>query len=311
MKIITSITNETQFTNSVVTIGTFDGVHIGHKKIIEQLVSEAKEKNLHSCVLTFFPHPRMVLQKDADIKLINTINERASLLEQLGLETLFIKNFDERFSRWSAEDFVEKLLVNTLNAKKVIIGYDHRFGRNRSASVQELESFGKIYGFEVIQISKQDVNDVVVSSTKIRNALVSGNIEIANEYLGYHFMLNGIVTKGKQLGKRIEFPTANLKVKEAYKIIPKQGSYVVHSQIENEKVYGMMNIGTNPTVQGTKETIEIHYFNFNKDLYNKEITVKIIHRIRDEELFDSIDELKTQLKKDKSYSLEYIKKHNA
>lgn len=311
MNIISSLNSENNNSKSAVTIGTFDGVHIGHQKIIEQLVQTANQENLKSCVLTFFPHPRMVLQKDADIKLINTIDERTQLLENLGLDLLFIKTFSESFSRWTAEDFVEKLLVQSLNAKKVIIGYDHRFGRNRSASVDELTEFGGKFGFEVIQISKQDVNDVAVSSTKIRNALNDGDIETANSYLGYHFMISGIVVKGKQLGTSIAYPTANLNIKESYKLIPKQGSYIVYSEIKGEKVYGMMNIGMNPTVDGTKESIEVHFFNFNRDLYNQAITVRLLHRIREEFQFESVDELKNQLEKDKKYSLEYIQKHHA
>ena len=253
----------------------------------------------------------MVLQKDANIKLINTIDERALLLEKLGLETLFVKTFNESFSRWSAEDFVEKLLVKSLNAKKIIIGYDHRFGRNRSASVIELEKFGEKFGFEVIQISKQDVNDVAVSSTKIRNALSNGDIETANLYLGYNFFLNGKVVKGKQLGNNLNFPTANINIKESYKLIPKYGSYIVRSTILNVEVFGMMNIGLNPTVNGSKESIEVHYFNFNKDIYNQNITVELLHRIRDEYHFNSIEELKSQLEKDKEYSLKYIDVHYA
>lgn len=296
---------------TVVTIGTFDGVHIGHQKIIEQLVNTALLDGLKSCVLTFFPHPRMVLQKDANIRLINTIDERKHLLEKAGVDFLFVKKFDKEFSRLDAEDFVKKLLVETLNAKKVIIGYDHRFGRNRSADINDLRNFGENYGFSVEEIPMQDVEDVAVSSTKIRKALDNGDIETANRFLGYPFMLTGKVVKGKQLGEKLGFPTANIYIEEPYKLIPKHGAYIVKSIIDNRTIYGMMNIGLNPTVNGDKESIEIHLFNFNKNIYNQKLQIGILHRIRDEKQFDSLEDLKNQLLKDKRLSLEYIKKHYA
>ncbi|WP_223034609.1 bifunctional riboflavin kinase/FAD synthetase [Hanstruepera marina] len=307
MKIIQSSKSET-LQNSAVTIGTFDGVHIGHQKIIKRLIDTAKKEGLESVVLTFFPHPRMVLQNDADIKLINTIKERQDILDELGLDCLFLKQFTKDFSRWSAEDFVQKLLVNQLNAKKVIIGYDHHFGRNRSANIDDLKAFGEQYNFEVEEISAQDVNDVSVSSTKIRKALLEGDIANANSYLGYNFMLNGIVVKGKGLGKNIGYPTANLYIEEAYKLIPKQGVYIVQSTISNKRVYGMMNIGQNPTVNNSQsQNIEIHFFDFNRSIYNLELKIELLVRIRDEKKFDSIETLSQQLEQDKITSLAYIK----
>ncbi|WP_250435577.1 bifunctional riboflavin kinase/FAD synthetase [Hanstruepera flava] len=307
MKIIQSSKSET-LQNSVVTIGTFDGVHIGHQKIIKRLIDTAKKEGLTSVVLTFFPHPRMVLQNDADIKLINTIKERQDILDALGLDYLFLKQFTKDFSRWSAEDFVQKLLVNQLNAKKVIIGYDHHFGRNRSANIDDLKAFGEQYNFEVEEISAQDVNDVSVSSTKIRKALLEGDIATANSYLGYNFMLNGIVVKGKGLGKNIGYPTANLYIEETYKLIPKQGVYIVQSTISNKRVYGMMNIGQNPTVNASQnQNIEIHFFDFNRSIYNLELKIELLVRIRDEKKFDSIETLSQQLEQDKITSLAYIK----
>ena len=296
---------------SIVTIGTFDGVHIGHQKIIEQLVSIGKSEGLNSCVLTFFPHPRMVLQKDANIKLINTIDERKMLLEKAGVDVLFIKKFDKDFSRLNAEDFTKELLVETLQAKKVIIGYDHRFGRNRSADITDLKSFGKLYDFEVEEIPVQDIKNVAVSSTKIRKALNDGDIETANNYLGYSYLLTGKVIKGKQLGKTIDFPTANLSISESYKLIPKHGSYIVYSNIKNKKVFGMMNIGVNPTVNGEEESIEVHFFDFKKTLYNEVLQVNILHRLRDEKQFNSLADLKSQLEIDKNISIQYIAKHHA
>lgn len=296
---------------TVVTIGTFDGVHIGHRKIINRLVNTGEIEGLKSVILTFFPHPRMVLQKDSNIKLINTITERRAILESLGLDYLLIKEFTKEFSRLSAEDFVKELLVDKLNAKKVIIGYDHRFGRNRNADIEDLKKFGETYNFDVEEISVQDIDDVAVSSTKIRRALDEGAIEKANAYLGYNFMLNGIVAKGRGLGRQLDYPTANIHVEEAYKLIPKQGAYIVKANIDAKEVYGMMNIGTNPTVNGEKETIEVHFFNFNKDIYNTSLEIELLHRLRDEQKFESIDALKAQLKKDKETALAYIAKSDA
>ncbi|MFV9551676.1 bifunctional riboflavin kinase/FAD synthetase [Algibacter sp. PT7-4] len=296
---------------TVVTIGTFDGVHIGHQKIIKRLIDTGKASGLQSVILTFFPHPRMVLQKDSNIKLINTINERHDILDGLGLDYLVIKKFTQEFSRLSAEDFVKDILVNKLNAKKVIIGYDHRFGRNRNADINDLKVFGETYGFDVEEISVQDINDVAVSSTKIRKALKAGDINKTNSYLGYPFMLTGKVTKGKGLGRQLGFPTANIDVEEDYKILPKQGAYIVKATINNKLVYGMMNIGINPTVNGSAQTIEVHFFNFDNDIYNTYVKVELLHRIRDEEKFESVEALKQQLAKDKDTALAYITTQDA
>lgn len=296
---------------TVVTIGTFDGVHIGHQKIIKHLINTGKSKGLKSVILTFFPHPRMVLQKDSNIKLINTIDERRNILDDLGLDYLVVKKFTHEFSRLSAENFVKGILVEELNAKKVIIGYDHRFGRNRNADINDLKTFGETFGFEVEEISAQDINDVAVSSTKIRLALMDGEIHKANAYLGYNFMLTGKVTKGKSLGKELGFPTANIEIEEDYKIIPKQGSYIVNSMIKDTLFYGMMNIGVNPTVNGSKQTIEVHFFDFDDDIYEDTIKIDLLHRIRDEEKFESLEALKLQLAKDKETAIEYISNQNA
>ena len=298
-------------TSTVITIGTFDGVHIGHQKIIQQLVNASKEGNLQSCVLTFFPHPRMVLQKDANIKLINTIDERSQLLEKAGVDLLYIKTFNKEFSRMSAEDFVKQILVDVLHAKRVIIGYDHRFGRNRSADINDLRKYGEVYGFTVDEIPMQDVEDIAVSSTKIRKALLEGDLDTANSFLGQPFILTGGVTRGKQLGKTIGFPTANIYIEETYKLIPKHGAYIVRSNIGERIVYGMMNIGLNPTVNGNKESIEVHYFDFSQNLYGEKIQVEVLFRLRDEQQFDSIENLKQQLERDKVFSQQYISKNYA
>lgn len=291
---------------TVITIGTFDGVHIGHQKIIQRLVTVGKEKSLEPTILTFFPHPRMVLQKDANIKLINTIDEKKDILANYGVTSLIIKKFTQEFSRLTAKEFVENILVKELKAKYIIIGYDHHFGRNRAANIEDLKAFGEVYDFKVEEITAQDINDVAVSSTKIRNALELGDIETANAYLGYNFILTGEVVKGKGLGRTIDFPTANLQLQESYKLVPKQGVYIAKTIYQNKTYYGMMNIGTNPTVNGSKQTIEIHFFDLNASLYGILLQVEILKRLRDEEKFESIEALKKQLYLDQENALRYI-----
>lgn len=291
---------------SVITIGTFDGVHIGHQKIIERLVKVGQHKKLESVVLTFFPHPRMVLQKEANIKLLNTIDERKELLSNLNLEALIVKTFNKEFANLSARDYVKHILIDELNAKHIIIGYDHHFGKNRSANIDDLKTFGREFGFEVEEISAQDIKDVAVSSTKIRNAISEGDIKTANSYLGAPYFITGTVIKGKGLGKQIQFPTANIHINEDYKLIPKNGVYVVSAVIDNSTVYGMMNIGTNPTVNGTKQSIEVHFFNIDKDLYNNTLKVNILNRLRNEHKFESVSLLQDQLKLDQQHALKFI-----
>ncbi len=291
---------------SVVTIGTFDGVHIGHKKILERIIFNAKELNCESVVLTFFPHPRMVLQDNSVLQLLNTVDEKTLLLEKTGIDNLVIHPFDKEFSRLSAEDFVKEILVNQLNIEKIIIGYDHRFGRNRTADINDLIIYGKEYGFEVEQISAQEINDNAVSSTKIRNAILEGNITLANAYLGYNYFFSGSVVKGKQLGRTIGFPTANIKISEDYKLLPKNGVYLVKSVYDTETVFGLMNLGTRPTVDGTNQTIEVFFLDFNKTIYDENLSIEMIEFIRDEQKFDSLDDLKNQINKDKIFALHYI-----
>lgn len=297
--------------HTVVTIGTFDGVHVGHQKIIERLVNTARAGNLESAILTFFPHPRMVLQKDADIKLINTIKERKEILEKTGVDHLIIHPFTQQFSRLTAKEFVRDILVHKLKAKKVIIGYDHRFGRNRTADINDLREFGREYEFDVEEISKQDIEEVAVSSTKIRRALLDGAVEQANRYLSYPFALAGTIVRGKGLGKEFGFPTANLHIEEDYKLVPQNGVYVVRSKIEDSFVYGMMNIGTNPTVGGTEKTIETHFFDLEMDLYGKYLSIEMLSRIRDEKKFEDIEGLRRAMKQDEAYSIQFIRDNYA
>ncbi len=291
---------------TAITIGTFDGVHIGHRQILQRLINNAKEANLNSVLVTFFPHPRMVLQKESNIKLLNTLDEKIEILRDLGLDYIIVHPFTKEFSRLSAIEFVRDILVNQLKAKKIIIGYDHRFGRNRNANINDLITFGNTLDFEVEEISAQEVDEVSVSSTKIRTALEEADIVTANSYLGYAFMLTGTVQKGKGLGRQIAFPTANLKIAESYKLIPKNGVYVVRSRIDEKVHHGMMNIGFNPTVEGTEKSIEVHFFDLDQDLYDKKIKVELLHHLRDEHKFDSVEELKLQLLKDKQASLAII-----
>ena len=293
---------------SVVTIGTFDGVHIGHQKIIQRLISVGNQKGLKSVILTFFPHPRMVIQPDFDLKLLHTIDERKSVLKKFGLDSLVIKPFTKEFSNLSAQEYVNQVLIDELNTKHVIIGYDHHFGKNRSANIEDLRDFGKIFDFTVEEISAQDIEEVAVSSTKIRQALLEGDLSTANSYLGYPYFLTGTVVKGKGLGKTIDFPTANIHIAQNYKLIPKSGVYVVSSEINNASVYGMMNIGTNPTVNDNEQqSIEVNFFNFDQDLYGKELVINIHHRLRDEVKFDSLEALTNQLKKDRLSAKGFVK----
>ncbi|MGY5849170.1 bifunctional riboflavin kinase/FAD synthetase [Salegentibacter sp. F14] len=296
---------------TVVTIGTFDGVHAGHRKIIDRLVNTAKAGNLDSVILTFFPHPRMVLQQDSEIKLIHTIEERKRILSETGVDHLVIHPFTRQFSRLTALEFVRDILVNKLKASHVIIGYDHRFGRNRTADITNLKEFGKQFGFEVDEITKEEVDQVAVSSTKIRKALLDGRVERANNYLQQPFSLCGAIVKGRGLGRDFNYPTANLQIAEDYKLIPKNGVYVVRSEIDGESFFGMMNIGTNPTVGGEERTIETYFFNLDKDLYGKTLRIEMLVRIRDEKKFDSINALKNAMKQDEAFSKQYIKDNYA
>ncbi len=308
MKIFHSINAFNTTKKTILTLGTFDGVHIGHRKILEKLTQNTENGKYESLVLTFFPHPRMVLQGKSEIKLLNTLSEKIELLEKIGVENLVIHPFDAIFSKLTAQEFVQTVLVDQFKIHKIIIGHDHRFGRNRTANIDDLIIFGKQYGFEVEQISVQEIDDVSISSTKIRTALMEGNMALANEYLGYDYFLSGIIAKGKQLGRTLGFPTANLQIQENYKLIPKNGVYVVKSVINQKIVFGMMNIGYNPTVDGENLSIEVHYFDFAADLYNQEIKIYLLKYLRQEQKFSSVDLLKKQLEKDKNTALEFLKK---
>jgi riboflavin kinase/FMN adenylyltransferase len=306
MQLVTDTTHFQSPKESTLTIGTFDGIHIGHQRIIAQVVDTARQRHLIPTVLTFFPHPRMVLNPSAPIALIQTIEERANLLEKYGIEQLVIQPFDKEFASLTAEDYVKEVLVKKLKAKVIIIGYDHRFGKNRSAGIEELKAFGEQYHFEVIEIPVQEVDSLSVSSTKIRSALNQGNIEQATHYLGYPFSLSGKVVHGQKIGRTLGYPTANIQVANTHKLIPKIGVYAVYSIIEGEKIYGMLSIGKNPTIEGKGESIEVYFFDFDKDLYGKEIRVYFVAFLREEVKFHSLEALKTQLKMDENIARQYF-----
>jgi riboflavin kinase / FMN adenylyltransferase len=301
-----SIPSFTSQKSTIVTIGTFDGVHIGHLQILNLVVEEAKKNDCESLVLTFFPHPKQVLDASETIKQLSTIDEKVSLLEKAGIDHVVIHPFDKAFSLLTAEEFVATVLVKQFNLKKIVIGHDHRFGKNRSAGIDDLLVFGQQYGFEVIQIEAATLNEIAVSSTKIRTALQEGAIELANSYLNYYYSITGTVVKGNQLGRTIGFPTANIQLDQDYKMLPKNGVYIVCATLNDEVLYGMMNIGTRPTINGINQTIEVHFLDFNQDIYTKTLTLSILKKIREEQKFPSFEALKQQLSEDKNTTQLFI-----
>ncbi len=301
MKVYFSLEDFNKLNNAAVTTGTFDGVHIGHRKILEQLNRVAKKNNGESVLLTFNPHPRIVLQPDIDLKLINSQPEKIELLKSCGIDHLIIHPFTKEFSRTTSLNFVRNILVNTIGAKKLVIGYDHHFGRNREGSFEHLKEFGPVYGFDVEEISAEDVQNITVSSTKIRKALLEGDLKTANEFLGYSFPLGGQVIEGEKIGNTMGFPTANIVAEENYKILPADGVYAVEVHFPaspERKFYGMCNIGMRPTFSGKFKTIETHIFNFNRNIYGEQIRLIFQDRLRGEEKFESLEKLKIQLQKD-------------
>lgn len=305
MKVFKGFDELAKIPNPVLTIGTFDGVHLGHQKIIQQLNKVAGEVGGESVLFTFYPHPRMVLFPDSHgLKLIQTQVEKLNKLDRFGLQNVIVHPFTKEFSRLTAVEFVRDYLVNKLNVKTIIIGYDHQFGKNREGTLELLQDLAPVYDFKVIEIEAQDIEDVNVSSTKIRKALTDGDIATANSYLGEAYELSGIVVRGKEIGRSINYPTANINIGTDEKLIPKNGVYFVRVTLENKKKYnGLLNIGTNPTVSDSSEThIEVHLLDFNEDLYNQMITVELRERIRDEYKFNSLDELKEQIEKDEEFA---------
>ena len=299
MDIIHGIQNYSSPSKSILTTGTFDGVHIGHQKIINTLVKDAKQKKLRANLLTFFPHPRMILKSNTKIKLIDTLNEKEAILRKLGIDNLIIHPFSLEFSKLSAIEYVKDILVGKFKINSLYTGHNHRFGKNKEASVDDMILFGKKYGFEVLTVPAENISSTTVSSTKIRDAIINSNFKKAKKFLGRDYELNGIVAKGKGLGKTISFPTANLEIKEPYKLIPSKGVYLVRVNYKNKFYEGMMNIGTRPTINGINQTQEVHLFNFNENIYGEYLRVHFLKKIRDEKKFNSIEDLKNQLNQDR------------
>ena len=306
MQVFENILEYKSSRKSIVTIGTFDGVHIGHRKIITNMVEKGEKENLLSILLTFFPHPRMVLQKDSNIKMIDTINEKKNIFKKLGVEVLIIQPFTKDFSRMSAIKFTRDILVNSLKVSKLMIGYDHRFGRNREATVKTLKSFGLDYNFKVDEIPAQDIESISVSSTKVRKAIRSGDFKLVNKFLSRPFNLSGKIIKGDELGRKIGYPTANLKIFEKYKLKPQNGVYLTRTKLKKQTYFGMMNIGIRPTISAKNNQIETHLFDFNGNLYGHEMTLEILEKIREEKKFKSIEKLKIQLDVDKKHCQKLI-----
>ena len=292
---------------AVVTIGTFDGVHIGHQAILKRLVNEAKNNNGHSVLITFWPHPRFILNKDADkLKLLTTFDEKVKMVEDLGVDYILKIAFTPQFSNLTADEFVQQILVDRVGTKKLFIGYDHHFGNNREGNIDFLKANSSKYGFDVNEISRQEIDHIGVSSTKIRNTLESGEIHLANSLLGRNYSIHGTVVDGNKKGKSIGFPTANIEVPESYKLLPGDGAYAIKAHVKGETHLGMLNIGFKPTVGGQVRTIEAHLFNFEADIYGEQIQVEFVKSLRKEMKFESLDALKSQLNKDKESALSIL-----
>lgn len=309
MKIYHGLDEFKKLDYAVVTSGTFDGVHFGHQKILERLDEITKQNGGESVLLTYWPHPRLVLYPDQEIFMLSSIEEKAELLSRKHIDHLVIIPFTEQFSSLSSEAFIKKILVKKIGTKKLVIGYDHKFGKNRSGSFEELKKDGPIYGFEVEEIPKQMIENNAVSSTKIRKALSKGEVDIANEYLGRPFCIHGKVIEGDKIGRTLNFPTANIEVTFKHKLIPSEGIYAVMVFIDEESYQGMLNIGYRPTFGGTQKRVEVNIFNFEKDIYNQEIKVEFYHKIRSEIKFQNVGALKSQLQKDKLEVLSILKNH--
>jgi len=306
MRLIKNI-EKSNIKNSVVTVGTFDGLHLGHQKIIKTLVDKAKELNSEASVFTFWPHPRFVLGKIDGLELINTLDEKTDLFEQNGIDNLISFEFTKEFANLSSYEFVKQILVEKLHVKHLILGYDHHFGKNREGRFDKLQECAKEFGFTIEQVSALSQKDENVSSTKIRNYIKSGKIEIANKFLGYTYFIKGEVVDGNKLGRTINFPTANISVPQ-YKLLPKEGVYAVKIELEKRQFIGMMNIGFRPTIGDfDTKTLEVHIIDFDEDIYGKSIKIELVSKIRNEVKFDNIEELKSQLEKDKTTTINILR----
>jgi len=307
MKIFEGLANFVPVKNAVVTSGTFDGVHLGHQKILKRIRDIADQCNGETVLITFWPHPRLVLfPHEHNLRLLSTFEEKAKLLREYGIDYLVTLPFTKEFSEMSSEDFIQKILIKKIQTKKLVIGYDHRFGKNREGSFEYLKENIQKYHFELEEIPREDIDHVGISSSKIRKALEIGNIETANEYLGRDYELNGIIIKGQQLGRSIGFPTANIYIPNDYKLVPCDGAYAVKVNVEGKIYDGMLNIGMRPTVNGTSRTIEVNLFDFNGDLYDLRVCVYFKAYLRPEVKFSDLEALKAQLENDKKKALEIL-----
>jgi riboflavin kinase/FMN adenylyltransferase len=300
LKVTYGLENFQTLSCAVATTGTFDGVHLGHRKILDQLVAKAREVNGESVLLTFSPHPRLVLQPDVELELLSSQKEKIALLEKTGLDHLIIHPFTKEFSRTQSLDFVREYLVNTIGVKHLVIGYDHHFGRNREGSFEHLKEFGPIYGFEVEEIAALDIDQVNVSSTKIRTALAHGKVELANNYLGSTYSISGSVVKGDQIGRTIGFPTANIECDFEHKLLPADGVYAGLLHVNGEEYPAMANLGGRPTLKSAQRKLEVHCIGIEIELYDADVKFELTHHLRDIQEFDNLDELKKQLDADKS-----------
>jgi riboflavin kinase/FMN adenylyltransferase len=297
--------------NAVVTIGTFDGIHLGHQEIISRIIELAKSVNGETALVTFWPHPRYVLSEKTDnLKLLTTFDEKAEILDQLGLGHIVRVNFTKEFSQWTSEQFIQKIIISALHTKRLVIGYDHRFGKDREGGFEHLKKHSDRYGFEVEEIPKQTIDDVGISSTKIRNAIEAGQVELAHDFLGRYYEINGEVVSGDKIGKTLGFATANIEVEEPYKLLPKNGAYAIIAEVKGKQFKGMLNIGFRPTVDGKTKKIEANIFDFEDEIYGEKIKVNFIKRLRDEIKFDSKDALSNQLKKDKKNAIQIFNQHH-
>jgi riboflavin kinase / FMN adenylyltransferase len=311
MNIYEGLENFLPVSNAVVTSGTFDGVHLGHQKIIHRIKEIAKTIQGETVLITFWPHPRLVLYpSEHHLRLLSTFEEKAELLRQFGIDHLVTIPFTQEFSQMSSEEFIQKILVEKIHTKKLVIGYDHRFGKNREGSFDYLKAHSQTLGFELEEISRQDVDEIGVSSTKIRAALEGGDIKTASNHLGRPYELNGLVVKGQQIGRSIGFPTANIHIPNDYKLIPRDGVYAVEVKVDQVRYRAMLNIGNRPTVDGTRKTVEAHLFDFQGDLYGRLVTVYFREFIREERKFESLDELKNQLNQDQKLAIALLNRED-
>jgi len=306
MKIYKGIDSFKKLPQAVVTTGTFDGVHLGHKKILDSLIEIGRSINSETVLITFFPHPRIVLFPDNELKLINTIDQNIELYKQYHIDYLVFLEFDIPFSRITSLEYIRDILLKKIGLTDLVIGYNHHFGRNREGSISNLKEYADLYDFNIHEVGPYQLEKVSVSSTKVRDAINTGAMQLANRYLGYNFHFSGKVIEGKGMGKTLGFPTANIKIQDVNKIIPKEGVYAVYIYYKNKKYGGMLNIGKNPTFNQNDLSIEVNIFNFNHSIYNEFITIEFVKRIRDEKKFKSIEELKHQLSMDKIASLNII-----